>query len=141
MENINKFKSRKDWSRHAWSEIIGNIKNPELSAALDSLLSSYEKENIVKRLTAMALIRQGKSYKQIGEELWLSPTTICSLKKVLGSGSKKDYQSYRFRKNQKMKETKEKEPAKYHLKPSILFDFIDELASSLPKRNIRRYKF
>jgi len=70
------------------------------------------------------LIKQGKSYKQIGEKLWLSPTTIRSLRKVLDNRPEEGYQSYRFRKNQKIREIKEKEIKKYHPESSPFFDWI-----------------
>lgn len=96
---VDKFKSRKEWAAAVWQRLLKDIRNPDLSAILDSLLSPYEKSIIVNRLAAISSLKEGKTYKQIGEELWLSSTTIRSLKMALEGGFRKEYQSYRLLKN------------------------------------------
>src|SRR3989344_3336223 len=98
---VNKFKSRKEWAAATWQRLLKDIKNSELSVVMDSLLSQYEKNMIINRLAAISLIKAGKTYRQIGEELWLSSTTIRSLKRGLENGLDKEYQSYRLLKNKR----------------------------------------
>src|SRR3989344_6201734 len=102
MEKIDKFKSRNDWFIHAWLKFLKDIKNPDAADALNSLLSSREKIMIINRMAAMVLIREGKTYRQIGEELWVSPTTVRSLKRTL-ENNLKEYQSYRLLRNKRNK--------------------------------------
>ncbi len=94
---VSKFASRKEWSEYVWHELLHRLGNSKTSAILNSLLSSYEKHILVNRLAALALIKQGKTYQEISNELWLSSTTIRSLKKMLGDERPREYQSYRKR--------------------------------------------
>lgn len=55
------------------------------------------------RVATLEGLASGKSYKKIGEELWLSPQTISSIKKAV---SEKLYRSYRDRgKSERKKKT------------------------------------
>ena len=137
MEKINKIGSREKWFNYAWSKIINDVKNSTLNIVLDSLLTSYEKQIIVNRVAALILIKEGKTYKQIGEELWLSPTTIRSLKKILEQNNTKEYASYRSFKN-KLKIKKEVKKALIH--DTSFIDWIDYCASVFPKRNGPRWR-
>ena len=72
---------------------------------LDTFLSANEKKLISKRLAALVLIKSGKSYKEVGKILWMSPGTISALKKsVYGENV---YQSNRHY-SQKSKDEKMK---------------------------------
>lgn len=80
MKELSKFKSRKEWEKFIWGKFLKSIKdidsNKGLGKLLDSVLSENEKRLIIKRMVAISLIRQGKTYKEIGEILWISPETI-----------------------------------------------------------------
>jgi len=102
MKELEEFKSRKEWEQYIWKEILeklaGAKSKKEISAILSRLLSSYEKKMMIRRFIAMRLIRSGRTYREIGEILWVSPTTISAIKKnlLLANG----YQSSRrHRKN------------------------------------------
>lgn len=136
---ITKDKSINEWLDLVWQKLLKEINNQQLSITLNSLLSPYEKENIVKRLVAISLIKNGRSYNQIGEELWLSPTTIRSLKLIIENNQSKEYQSYRFRKNKKEGDLELKKSKKYYPEPSPFFDWIDHFAASLPEKHGRRW--
>lgn len=125
--------SRKEWSAEVWQNLLNEMKNPVLAAMFDSLLSSYEKNMIVHRIAAIAFIKKGMTYRQIGRELWLSPTTIRSLKKTLVGNAPHDYQSYRSVKNGQAGKRKA-------IPQSRLADWIDYCISTFPKKNGPRWK-
>ncbi len=112
MEKISEFKSKKEWENFLWSKFLEKAEKAksekQLKIFLDNLLSANEKRLITKRLTALAMIKAGKSYKEIGEALWISPSTISALKKSLEKQS--GYQSNRYyagkSKNEKGKRVK-----------------------------------
>ena len=85
--SINKFKSRKEWEARVWSKLIEGftkINSPqEMEKALNLLLTSHEKTQMIKRASTVSLLKQGKSYREIGELLWLSPTTVNAIRKSL----------------------------------------------------------
>ncbi|NCQ02696.1 hypothetical protein GW816_01415, partial [Candidatus Wolfebacteria bacterium] len=109
MKNINEFKSRKEWENYLWRVFLKNVEKSKLEKRLanflNNLLSETEKKNIVRRLTVIFLLKQGKTYKEIGEILWISPGTISAIKKSL-----LNYRNYRskydFYKNKKVEERK-----------------------------------
>ncbi len=130
-----------------WVKLLKDIGNPDTSAMLDSLLSPYEKQIIVNRLAALILIRDGKTYKQIGEELWLSPSTIRSLKKTIEDKSVKEYQSYRLTSNKRKKENREKELAeaekiieRQRQTPDWIH-WLDRMEKNFPKKHGPRWKW
>lgn len=134
MQTNNKNISRKEQADLVWSKLLKDIKNPELAILLNALLSQYEKDIIANRLVAISLIKQGKTYKEIGEELWLSSSTIRSLKRMLENKSATEYQTYRRLKNA-AKETIEKSRKKAYVpEPSPFFDAIDNFFAGIPKR-------
>jgi Trp operon repressor len=138
----NNFDTREEWINFVWKKLLENINNSKITGILDSLLSRYEKKMIVNRIIALSLIKKGKSYKQISEELWLSPNTIRSLRIIFQNKLVKDYRGYNFRTNEKkkLKEKIESQNPKYYPEPSPFFDWIDYFISSLPKRNGPRWK-
>lgn len=87
MKHPSNFKSRKSWEDSIWREIlqkINRLKSPEkINEFLSALLTPYEKELILRRITAISLIKRGETYRRIGEILWLSPRTISSIKSNL----------------------------------------------------------
>jgi len=92
---------RTDWQDFIWKlfleKISGNASKKETAEMLGSVISNYEKQMIVRRIAALALINEGKSYKEIGRILWLSPRTISTLKKNLSSQSLVYKSSRRFK--------------------------------------------
>ena len=87
MKNLSEFKSRKEWEEFAWSSFLKKLliinQEKQLKELLESVLSAKEKKLIINRLIAAALINKGKTYREIGEILWLSPNTISAIKKGL----------------------------------------------------------
>jgi DNA-binding NarL/FixJ family response regulator len=82
------FKTRKQWEESAWLELVMwcTKSDPKLvHTLLDSITSSSERRHIIKRAIAVDRIHHGASYRDIGEELWLTPQTISSIKKGLVS--------------------------------------------------------
>jgi len=82
---INNYASRKDWERACWRKVITSKR------LLNVFTTSSERHDMIMRIATMNAIRSGKSYKQIGKELWLSPQTISSIKKTINENG---YQSY-----------------------------------------------
>ena len=106
--SINKFKSRKDWESRMWSKLIEGftkINSPqEMEKSLNLLLTTHEKTQMIKRASAISLLKQGKSYSEIGKMLWLSPTTINAIRKSIRAqeGYVSDYTwNKKLEKNQK----------------------------------------
>jgi len=123
MKELSKFKSRKEWEKFIWEKFLKSIKdidsNKGLGKLLDSVLSENEKRLIIKRMVAISLIRQGKTYKEIGEILWLSPSTISSIKKSLKSGL-----FYQSRRDIDKKRKKQKRDLKEKAIPALtIFDY------------------
>jgi len=125
MKNINKFKSKKDWEGYLWETVLENIARlnteRELKSFLNSLLSEAEKKNISRRLIVFSLLKQGKTYREIGEILWISPGTISAIKKSLIN--KENYRSKRgiykegVIKAENLKKMKE-------IPPETIFDYL-----------------
>ena len=97
MPATNDYSSRKEWEVACWRNIV------ESGEILQLFITPYERHNIVMRVATLEGLASGKSYKKIGEELWLSPQTISSIKKAV---SEKLYRSYRDRgKSERKKKT------------------------------------
>jgi hypothetical protein len=114
MPSPENFSSRKEWEAACWRKIS------ESKELLQLLVTSHERRDIVRRAIALQQIVSGKSYRQIGKELWLSPQTVSVLKKAV---SEKSYRSYleRSKKERKKKKyspdltpTKSKPPGRPH---------------------------
>jgi len=122
MKKLEGFKSRKEWENYLierFLEIIKKIDSPkEIAIFLNKLLSNEEKNIISRRLAAIALLKEGKTYKEISEILWISPATISAIKKsILNS---KNYRSnYEFYKKKKAEEEKNIKG----LPPETIFDY------------------
>lgn len=117
MKNSFKFKSRKEWEGFVWEKFLENIKKDSSEKAtkfLNRLLTNNEKKIIIKRLLTLSLINKGKSYRKIGEILWISPSTISSLKKSVLSGLCYDGRKKPSNKNKKFSGK---------IKESSLFDY------------------
>ncbi len=94
-------KRTKYLENYFWREFSKNVEksSPEMTVKiLNSLLSEDEKGMVAKRLAAINLIRSGKSYREIGKILWMSPSTVSAIKKSMGKTT--GYQSGDFYANQ-----------------------------------------
>ncbi|MEK7192074.1 MAG: Trp family transcriptional regulator [Patescibacteria group bacterium] len=78
-------KDAEQWMEVLWDELLTKVSNmkskKELKRTLESLMSEHEKRTILRRLAVNALVRLGKSYKKIGEIIWVSPQTISAIRK------------------------------------------------------------
>lgn len=87
--NESEFGTGKGWEEKIWLKFLEDIGNAGHSHKtikfLNSILTANEKKLISKRLAALALIRSGKSYKEVGRILWISPSTVSGLKKSIYS--------------------------------------------------------
>ncbi len=79
------YSSRKEWEIACWQKLLDS------TDLIDLLTTPHERRDFVMRAAALNMIMSGKSYREIGRELWLSPQTISGLKKAL---EEKIYRSY-----------------------------------------------
>ncbi len=81
------FKNRKEWKEFVWLSFLEELQRvnseKQFKELLESVLSAKEKNLIINRLIAAALIKENKTYREIGEILWLSPNTISAIKQSL----------------------------------------------------------
>lgn len=81
---------RRESEKHIWEKFLADLARADSSLKVEKLLKLFitedEREQIVKRAAAISMLNQGKSYRQIGEMLWLSSSTISAIKKSLQSG-------------------------------------------------------
>ena len=80
--------SRKEWEGACWQKIL---KSGEI---LDLLTTANERHNLIMRAAVVDCVNSGKKFRQIVEELQLSPQTVSSIKKALQENG---YRSYRER--------------------------------------------
>ncbi len=130
-----KFEQRKKeltiWEADIWTKFLKKIEEAnlkkEIAELLDNLLSSNEKILISKRLAAIVLIKEGKSYKEIGKILWISPGTVSAIKKSVYLSA--NYKSNRYysgiNKKEKIKRMK-------GIPPETIFDYWARLP--IPKK-------
>lgn len=136
------FKSRAEWERALWRDFLRKAGfHKKAKALLNSILTENEKKLIIKRLVAVSLLRKGKTYREIGEILWLSPSTISSIKKGLKSG-----RIYRSRsqkdKRDKSKNTRKKSVGKIEDWLIEFVDYLDYWLSVMPPISGRgRWRF
>lgn len=94
---IGSYPSRREWEEVCWRKIL---KDPGL---LELLVTPGERHDVVMRAAALQRIISGKSYRQIGEELWLSSQTVSGIKKAL---DRRSYRSYHERGKKERKKRK-----------------------------------
>ncbi|PIP30114.1 hypothetical protein COU12_01690 [Candidatus Jorgensenbacteria bacterium CG10_big_fil_rev_8_21_14_0_10_54_38] len=113
-----KLNPRKKWEGLAWQRFLETAEKAgserKLNLLLDSVLSASEKRLIVRRLAVMALIGQGRTYREIGRRLWLSPSTVSAIKR--GMRGRSPYRSRREsdREARKKKRGAEGKPVSAH---------------------------
>ena len=91
-----KSKNRKEREAAAWDIFVLSLANKSKSEIQEAMgiFSEKEKQIVVYRLMVADSLKQGMTYREIGDDLWLSPQTISAIKKSLLSKSG-DYESYR----------------------------------------------
>jgi len=113
--DMQNFKSRKEWEEYVWKKIVADLAEIDSSQRIDQflnmLLTAHEKKQVINRASAISLLKQGKSYSQVGEILWLSPNTISAIRKSMRG--QKEYMS-RYMRNKKL-EKKQKPLSKEEL--------------------------
>ncbi len=82
---ISSFKSRGDWEDACWQKIL------ESRWIFKFITTPHEKHDLIMRTAALKLIQSGKSYRQIGQELWLSPQTVSGIHKAIKENNYKSY--------------------------------------------------
>ena len=89
-----------------WQEFLNKLRHAISSKnseeVLETLLSSYEKKELARRLAIISLLNEGKTYRKISEILGVSHQTIRAVKKCVLENSSKFYNPYR-RKEKKIK--------------------------------------
>jgi len=103
---VNKTKNLENYFWLKFCENVEKSSSERTARILSSLLSVDEKEAIMKRLAAVNLIRAGKSYKEIGKILWMSPSTVSAVKKSMAKAT--GYKSGDFYASQSKKEKEKK---------------------------------
>ncbi len=80
-------KSAEEWQESLWDIFIDALlkikSRQELKKAIAGLFSAQERSFMLRRLATTALLKEGKSYQEIGEILWISPSTISAIKRHL----------------------------------------------------------
>ena len=118
MKSPKQFSSRKEWEEFLWNRaldfILESKDKKDLKQKLESLFGKYERSLALRRLTTLLLLKESLSYKDIGRLLWISSTTISTIKKSFsenrGYSSRKErkrnsekYISFKFEGFQKNK--------------------------------------
>lgn len=139
MNKISNFSSRKALEKYLWLRFLASAeksKSPKsFRSILEILLTSAEKKDVAKRLAALTLLKEGKSYKEISRILWISPATISALKKSLMEQS-----GYRSGRYYSEKSNKGKRKKMKGLPPLTILDYWLNLP--WPKKTGRgRWKF
>lgn len=101
----NHFSSREMWEISCWK----NITKSEM--LLHLLITPHERHDLVMRAGVLEGLISGKSYREIGKELWVSPQTISGIKKAT---EERIYESYLERRKKKQKEEKNNPPLFQH---------------------------
>ena len=114
--------SRAHWERAVWQAFIVHLttlqRSAELASILNILITTRERRVLVQRIAAVHRVLSGKSYREIGEELWLTPQTISAIKKSL---HEKQYRSYNERGKTARKKrvySRDSQPKRQHRDPS-----------------------
>jgi len=85
LPRIDDYASRSEWEAAAWPKIVASRE------LLQLLITLHERRDLVLRAAAAKALVSGKSYREIGDALWLSPQTISGIKKAI---REQTYQSY-----------------------------------------------
>jgi len=97
MPPISDYPSREEWESACWRKML------ESKELLRLLITSHESHDLVMRAVALQGLASGKSYREIGKELFISTQTVSGIKKAL---SQKTYRSYLERSKKERKKRK-----------------------------------
>lgn len=92
LPSLNNYPDRKSWEAACWEKISAS------EELLRLFVTPNERHEIILRIAAGEGLLTGKSYRKIGEELWLAPQTISAIKKSLRENG---YRSYPGRKERR----------------------------------------
>jgi len=87
LPSLDAFQSRKEWEAACLNKVL------ETKGVLEILLTPKERHNLVIRAAAVESLASGKSYRQIGRELWVSPQTLSGLRKAVAENNYRSYAS------------------------------------------------
>ena len=85
MPPVGNYSSRAEWEAACWRNLR------ESKELLEVLVTAHERRIFVLRAAALDRLISGKSYRQIGKELWLSPQTISGIKKAICENGYRSY--------------------------------------------------
>jgi len=79
----------KEWEKYVWKKLLADFvkaNSPsEVEKLLELFITEHERQQIVKRVAAVSMFDQGRSYREIEERLWLSSSTISAIRKSMQS--------------------------------------------------------
>ena len=129
LQSLSQFKSREEWEICVWEKLTADFAKVDsgerMRKLLTTLVTSHEKKNIINRAATLSLLKQRKSYREIGELLWLSPQTISAIRKSMAqSGYASHYmRNKKHEKKQKPLTKKEIEKLIFNAKVEAFFTF------------------
>ena len=136
--------SHREWEDKLWNEMLSHISKINsdlvLNQFLSTIISKKERRIIMKRLAIVLMLKEGKTYNEIGQALWVSPSTIRAVRKSLldEKGYITRWDSYLNQKENKARERSPKAPMR--IADSRLLTLLDTILSG--KTNMRaRYGF
>lgn len=88
LPSINDYSSRKEWEDACWRKLL-NSKN-----ILQTVITPYERRNLIMRAAVMGKINSDEGHRQIARELSISRQTVSEVKKSMDENK---YKSYRQR--------------------------------------------
>lgn len=95
---VRAYPSRKAWEEACWRKIAGT------NNFIARFATAHERHVWVIRAAIVDRLHTGRSYKQISEELWISPQTVSEIKKAMQN--KNEYGSYWIKNKRKHGELK-----------------------------------
>ncbi|MEK7498263.1 MAG: Trp family transcriptional regulator [Patescibacteria group bacterium] len=95
---VKNYSSRVAWKKAVWDVIVAHFvtlrHTNKLEPLLEILLTPHERSRVIHRMAAINRILMNKEYREIEEELFLTPQTISTIKKAL---REEHYRSYNER--------------------------------------------
>ena len=104
MPTIDGYHSRAEWETACWEKLSAS------KDLLKMIITSHELHDLVMRAVAIDALVSGKSYRQIGKELWLSSQTISGINKALAGNNYRSYLERSKKERKKKVYSYDKEP-------------------------------
>jgi TrpR-related protein YerC/YecD len=93
---------------------VGETKTKkELTDLFDQILTTRELNDMGRRLAVVNLLKAGKTYHEIAEQLKVAPTTIARISNKIGFGFRRNYQKLSQVNKLDSNPKKRKSPLKY----------------------------